>query len=305
MADIFLSYSSKDRPAAEAIERALTARGIDVFWDQETPAGQDWDTWIRAKLAAAKIAVVLWSRHSIASDNVRHEALVARKANKLLPVVIDQLAPEDLPMGLYMVQSVVVHDWRAADSKGIARLAAEIEARLGKTPGAAPSPPPAAGARVRISPIGIAIGLLLVGAGSAWMWWANQPKTPPAEAAITSTSDPAATAASAAPPFSKKLVGHWRWDLQQLCSQAVTISMQGGQLIVSAKDSQDFVHVIDTDTTTETRTHVVSPEIQKGHIYRFAQKPVQPNAPEGFTLVVEDVSEPGDHNEWTPCTVKQ
>src|SRR5262249_9340647 len=122
MADVFLSYSSKDRPAAEAIERALSARGIDVFWDQETPAGQDWDTWIRSKLSSARVAPVLWSRHSIGSDNVRHEALVARKANKLLPVVIDQLAPEDLPMGLYMVQSVIVHDWRAPNSQGVAKL---------------------------------------------------------------------------------------------------------------------------------------------------------------------------------------
>ena len=33
MSDVFLSYSSKDRPAAERIEKALTAVGIDVFWD--------------------------------------------------------------------------------------------------------------------------------------------------------------------------------------------------------------------------------------------------------------------------------
>jgi hypothetical protein len=80
MADVFLSYSSKDRAAAQRVQEALSARGIDVFWDQATPPGQDWDTWIRSKLANSKLAIVLWSRESVKSDNVRHEALVARKA---------------------------------------------------------------------------------------------------------------------------------------------------------------------------------------------------------------------------------
>lgn len=44
------------------------------------------------------VAVVLWSKTSVISDNVRHEALVARKANKLLPAMIDSIEADVLPM---------------------------------------------------------------------------------------------------------------------------------------------------------------------------------------------------------------
>lgn len=137
MADVFLSYSSKDRAIAARVQQALERRNLDVFWDQETPPGMDWDTWARGKLAEAKVAIVLWSKNSVASDSVRHEAMLARKANKLLPALIDNLTPEDLPMGLYMVQSVAMSDWADMNSKGMSLLIAETEARLGREGAAA------------------------------------------------------------------------------------------------------------------------------------------------------------------------
>ena len=71
MADVFLSYSSADRAAAERIEAALEARGIDVFIDQETPPGTDWDTWIRSKLADCKIALTIKTTAQLAADLLR------------------------------------------------------------------------------------------------------------------------------------------------------------------------------------------------------------------------------------------
>jgi hypothetical protein len=32
------------------IRDALAAQGFEVFWDQQVPAGMDWDTWIRQHL---------------------------------------------------------------------------------------------------------------------------------------------------------------------------------------------------------------------------------------------------------------
>lgn len=185
MADVFLSYSSRDRAAAQRVQEALSARGIDVFWDQQTPPGQDWDTWIRAKLSNCKVAVVLWSKASVTSDNVRHEALVARKAKKLLPAMIDAIEAEDLPMGLYMVQTTNLTDWRSAESAGLARLVAEVEARVGKrTPGAAPvsTPQPAR----KINWVGVAIGLVLVAGAVGLTQWMYGPKTTPASPGLTS-----------------------------------------------------------------------------------------------------------------------
>ncbi len=149
MADVFLSYSSKGRAEAMRVREALSARRIDVFCDQETPPGQDWDTWIRGKLSVCSVAAVPWSETSVKSDNVRHEALVARKANKLLPAMVDSIEADVLPMGLYIVQAINLTDWRDANSKGVAQPTDVISARLGrpaakattaKASSAAPSP---------------------------------------------------------------------------------------------------------------------------------------------------------------------
>jgi hypothetical protein len=57
----------------------LAEMGFEVFWDQETPSGSDWNTWIRGELAKSKCAVAFWSTTSTISDNVRHEAVVAKE----------------------------------------------------------------------------------------------------------------------------------------------------------------------------------------------------------------------------------
>jgi hypothetical protein len=185
MADVFLSYSSRDRAAAQKVQEALSVRGIDVFWDQATPPGQDWDTWIRSKLANCKVAIVLWSRESVKSDNVRHEALVARKAKKLLPAMIDSIEAEDLPMGLYVVQATNMTDWRNPESAGLARLVAEVENRVGRrTPGAiqaAASQPPR-----KINWVGVAVGVAMVAAATGLTQWYYSPKTSPVSPGLAS-----------------------------------------------------------------------------------------------------------------------
>jgi hypothetical protein len=59
--DIFFSYSSADRERVRPVRDALVAQGFEVFWDQQVPAGVDWDTWIRQHLAKSKCAMVFWS----------------------------------------------------------------------------------------------------------------------------------------------------------------------------------------------------------------------------------------------------
>jgi hypothetical protein len=56
MTDIFFSYSSHDRQRVRPVRDALVAQGFEVFWDQQVPAGTDWDTWIRQHLTKSKCA---------------------------------------------------------------------------------------------------------------------------------------------------------------------------------------------------------------------------------------------------------
>jgi TIR domain/PAN domain len=111
MTDIFFSYSSADRERVRPIRDALVAQGFEVFWDQQVPAGMDWDTWIRQHLTKSKCAMAFWSATSVSSDNVRHEATVAKQQGKLISVLLEPLTAEQFPMGLYAQQAANLSDW--------------------------------------------------------------------------------------------------------------------------------------------------------------------------------------------------
>jgi hypothetical protein len=129
--DIFFSYRSADRERVRPIRDVLVARGFDVFWDQEVPAGVDWDTWIRQHLTKSKCAVVFWSAASIESDNVRHEAAVAKRQGKLISVLLESLTPDQFPMGLYSQQAINLADWKGGfDDAEWNKLKCDIEAKL-------------------------------------------------------------------------------------------------------------------------------------------------------------------------------
>jgi hypothetical protein len=131
MTDVFFSYSSKDRELVRPIRDALSRLGFDVFWDQAVPAGADWDTWIRANLGKATCAVVLWSANSVASDNVRHEATVAKDQEKLVPVLLEPIASGQFPIGLYYRQAANLAQWRGDERHPEwVKLQSEIEAKL-------------------------------------------------------------------------------------------------------------------------------------------------------------------------------
>jgi uncharacterized membrane protein HdeD (DUF308 family) len=109
--DIFFSYSSQDRERVRPIRDALVAQGFEVFWDQQVPAGMDWDTWIRQHLTKSKCAMAFWSPTSVSSDNVRHEAMVAKQQGKLISVLLEPLTAEQFPMGVYAQQAANLSGW--------------------------------------------------------------------------------------------------------------------------------------------------------------------------------------------------
>jgi hypothetical protein len=109
--DIFFSYSSADRERVRPIRDALVTQGFEVFWDQQVPAGMDWDTWIRQHLTKSKCAMAFWSATSVSSDNVRHEAMVAKQQGKLISVLLEPLTAEQFPMGLYAQQAANLSGW--------------------------------------------------------------------------------------------------------------------------------------------------------------------------------------------------
>jgi len=131
MADIFFSYSSADRERVRLIHDALEAQGFEVFWDQKVPPGVDWDTWIRQNLARSKCAIVFWSGASVASNNIRHEAAIAKEQGKLIPVLLEPLTVGQFPMGLYTIQAVNLADWNGdLGHEDWRKLSREVKAKL-------------------------------------------------------------------------------------------------------------------------------------------------------------------------------
>jgi hypothetical protein len=129
--DIFFSYKSADRERVRPIHNALAAQGFEVFWDQQVPAGVDWDTWIRQHLTQSKCALVFWSAASVISDNVRHEASIAKHQGKLIPVLLEPLTVDQFPMGLYIQQAANLADWKGDfDQAEWGKLRREIESKL-------------------------------------------------------------------------------------------------------------------------------------------------------------------------------
>ncbi len=93
--DVFISYSSKDVAHAEALEALLEKAGLSVWRDKKRlEPGGNYVFSIHDGIEQAKRVVVLWSRHSIASDYVTAEAEYARNKKKLVPVDVEPCEPK-------------------------------------------------------------------------------------------------------------------------------------------------------------------------------------------------------------------
>jgi hypothetical protein len=131
MSDIFISYSSNDRPWVEQFAKTLGTYGWSVWWDRNIPTGGSFNTVIRQELRAAKCAIIVWSERSVDSEWVQAEAAEAKKQEKYLPVKIDK---SEIPLGFTQRTFQSLVDWEAGiDHPGFSQLLKDIE-RLVKSP---------------------------------------------------------------------------------------------------------------------------------------------------------------------------
>jgi hypothetical protein len=174
---VFLSYAVEDRSTAERVVGALTSLGWQVWWDRELLPGKTFDERIADRLASAGAVVVLWSRHSVASEWVREEASDAKRRDILIPAFIEPIEP---PFGFKLRHAVDLTSWNGTSSAPeFASLAAAIGALVPPAAGSVSSTSPAAQrqdaqglARRRITPAWLIFGILMtLGAGSGLWYW--------------------------------------------------------------------------------------------------------------------------------------
>ena len=144
MPDIFVSYKREDRDAVAHLVETLRKRGFSVWWDEDIPPEAAWEATIEEHLSGAGAVVVVWTRTSVSSENVKAEARWARQNGKLVQVSLDGAAP---PLFFSERQAIDLSRWRGAPGSTYLELEAALRRTIGATEepatgrGGRPSPP--------------------------------------------------------------------------------------------------------------------------------------------------------------------
>ena len=138
MADIFISYASESEPRAKRVAAAMRAAGFSVWRDDELPPHRAYAEVIEERLADAKAVVVLWSRAAARSQWVRAEADLARGADKLVQIALDDVLP---PLPFNQIQCARLADWNGeADNQEWRQVLASLKELVGGNPGRSAEP---------------------------------------------------------------------------------------------------------------------------------------------------------------------
>jgi WD40 repeat protein len=99
MSDVFVSYSRSDVAFARVLNRELEKEGLETWIDwQDIPPSTDWMKEVYQAIEVADSFIFVISEKSVGSEVCSRELEHASKNNKrLIPVVIDEIAPQDVP----------------------------------------------------------------------------------------------------------------------------------------------------------------------------------------------------------------
>jgi hypothetical protein len=142
--DVFLSYSSKDKPAADAACHAMETAKIRCWMaPRDILPGAEWGASIVKAIAGAKVMVLIFSGNANESRQVTRE--VERAVNKGIPVIpvrIQNIMPTES-----LEYFLSTPHWLDAFAPPIEAhfqlLIRSINALTGKEPQQSPAPPPA------------------------------------------------------------------------------------------------------------------------------------------------------------------
>ncbi|HEX2874562.1 MAG TPA: TIR domain-containing protein, partial [Polyangiaceae bacterium] len=110
--DYFISYASENANWARTL-RSMLPRTASVFFAEEVPKGQDWETTIRRAITGTRNFVVLVSSASSSATYQRAEVDFALRAAevdpgmRITPVCVG-IGDDALPLGLNLKQAIVI-----------------------------------------------------------------------------------------------------------------------------------------------------------------------------------------------------
>jgi hypothetical protein len=258
MADVFISYSSKNKASAQTLAATLSGLGHSVWWDREILTGQAFDRAIEQELDGARCVVVLWSNEAVDSEWVKNEAASAAARGVLLPANIDG---SKLPLEFRRKQTADLVGWDGGTShEGFQALHRGIVGLLGAAPlnsgpasaaplKALPAPTGADPARRKVwASISIAV-VALAGVGYALLNGRGGPSPPQVSQSQGSVTPPAlgSSAAVAAEGLAQSVVG-----------------IYDGEVIADSKGSSRTHIVVTVEKLSANAVRVSSPYSRVG-----------------------------------------
>lgn len=98
MAHIFISHTEHDRAVAQRLAAFLEGQGRTVYWHKDQRSAAAPHDASMAKLASAKVVIVIWSKSSVTAPFVLQEAVAARDAHKVMHVVNSEAQARIIPV---------------------------------------------------------------------------------------------------------------------------------------------------------------------------------------------------------------
>jgi hypothetical protein len=132
LADVFISYKTERRNAAQHLSRVLELNAYSVWFDYGLLSGRDFGPQIEREIRAAKSVIVLWCSLSRDSRWVLEEAHLAERLGTLTPVWLEYVEP---PLGFGRAETIDLSTWDGAPrSPQLNGLLNEIARRVGREP---------------------------------------------------------------------------------------------------------------------------------------------------------------------------
>lgn len=88
---VFISYSRLDKAYVDKLSEVLRKKGLTVWFDINLVSGQDWDDALEEQIKGSDHMIIVLSKTSVASDNVKNEMRFAMDHGKQIhPILIEE-----------------------------------------------------------------------------------------------------------------------------------------------------------------------------------------------------------------------
>lgn len=110
----------------------LIREGFDIWWDTKINPGEEFMPILDEQLSKAKCIIVIWTKNSVTSEMVKHEARYGMTHRKLLPVMAQEAEiPKEFLTVSYL--RLPLNKWNDDIEERYAKLFDALNIALGKT----------------------------------------------------------------------------------------------------------------------------------------------------------------------------